>query len=315
MNEESAKANLGGTRDGGEFSFLSQQQTREFEASITDIMVLMERVKSSQKSMTMTRRSEKKVKADLDGRSFRLMMSKPTKHLKKWCSSTHLSGELATALRAPTDADASGCIYSPWRDLPRTKEGQAKMAQEVRGTKGFVCFPRHDHLIPALHPNHHLNPQPNPQTLASFKPGEIGTLFGEPPIDSCSDSFQMMLERHLVKAVDRLRKEYGVMPWGTVKHSTLKGNVGRDLAALEERLEHCLSSQNVRSVSHQLKGSQSGGKLFSRGETMSVATPATGNNNSNDDDDAQAQTQAQAPSLSGSASTPILKKTLPPVIK
>jgi hypothetical protein len=125
----------------------------------------------------------------------------------------------------------------------------------------------------------------------------------------------MMLERHLVKAVDRLRKEYGVMPWGTVKHSTLKGNVGRDLAALEERLEHCLSSQNVRSVSHQLKGSQSGGKLFSRGETMSVATPATGNNNSNDDDDAQAQTQAQAPSLSGSASTPILKKTLPPVIK
>ena len=271
MNEESSKANLYGTRDGGDFSFLSQQQTRDFEASITDIMVLMERVKKSQKSMTMTRRKEKKSKAELDGRSFRLMMSKPTKHLKKWVSSTHLSGELATALRAPTDADASGSIYSPWRDLPRTKEGQAKMAQE---------------------------------TLASFKPGEIGKLFGEPPIETCSDSYQMMLERHLVKAVDRVRKEYGYMPWGTVKHSELKGNVGRDLAALEERLEHCLSAQSLRSVPHQTNGSglRSGpsGELFSRGETVSV-------------DD-------QARSLSGSASTPILKNAssstpLLPVIK
>ena len=30
------------------------------------------------------------------------------------------------------------------------------------------------------------------------------------------------------------------MEWGTVRHSELKGNAGRDLAELKERLLHCV---------------------------------------------------------------------------
>jgi len=62
-----------------------------------------------------------------------------------------------------------------------------------------------------------------------------------------------MLERHLLDAVDRVKKEYDTMEWGTVGHSELKGNVGRDLAALVERLEHVQAhKQNMAKIDRVL---------------------------------------------------------------
>lgn len=123
-----------------------------------------------------------------------------------------MSASLLKSLRAPIDGDASHSLYSPFRDLPRTKEAQAALAKE---------------------------------TLASFKPGEIGTMFGEPPIDSCAESFQEMLERHLTSTLERVKREYEGMPWATVAISELKGGVGRDLAALEERLRRVQGAMSV----------------------------------------------------------------------
>ena len=63
-------------------------------------------------------------------RSLRLLLDKPASHPANWCSSTHLSHALSKALENPCDVDASGCIYSPSRDLPRTKEGQLAVERE-----------------------------------------------------------------------------------------------------------------------------------------------------------------------------------------
>ena len=82
MNEEASKNNVYESRSGS-FNYFSTAQQREFEASIIDIMGMISRVKNSNRSLTMTRRNEKKEKKEMDGRSFRLMMSKPTKHLNK----------------------------------------------------------------------------------------------------------------------------------------------------------------------------------------------------------------------------------------
>jgi len=130
MNESAAEMNKTyAIGDGSSFDFHSADQAREFEASISDIVYMMQRVKESKKSMTVTRRLGKKKTRELDGSSFRLMMSKPKQHPKKWCSSNHLDPVLLRKLSLPIDADATGSIYSPCRDLPRTKEGQAKMAR------------------------------------------------------------------------------------------------------------------------------------------------------------------------------------------
>ncbi len=187
-----------------DFDFFSKQQSLSWRESIEDIMLKIESVKSTKRLLSTTRRLQKKSEKEKEMRWHRLLMSKPTKHSNKWCSSTHLSSDLAKKLTAPVDVDATGCIYSPLRDLPRTKEGQAKLARE---------------------------------SLPSFKPGEIGKIFGEPPLDSCTESFREMLERHLVNTLDRVEQEYESMPWGTVSFSELKGGVGRDRAALADRLE------------------------------------------------------------------------------
>lgn len=211
MNEEMSKTNK--LPPLSSFSYFDDSQREEFASGIDDIMFVMETTKRQKNDMSRTRRLTKKHQKEKEGQWHRLMMSKPTAHANKWCSSTHLSSELAKQLSLPIEADASGNIYSPWRDLPRTKEGQAKWREKV---------------------------------LPGFKPGEIGKIFGESPIASCAESYQEMLERHLLETVDRVRNEYGMMEWGTTEHCELKGGVGRDLAALEERLSRVKKAMKVR---------------------------------------------------------------------
>ena len=142
-----------------------------------------------------------------------LSLSSSTKHLSHWCSSTHLSPSLSRSLSHPVDADASGSIYSPFRDLPRTKAGQSLWRSEK---------------------------------LESFRPGEVGKMFGESPISTCAETYQGMLERHLSSTLKRVKAEYEAMRWGTIEECERKGGVGRDLAALEERLRRVKASLGER---------------------------------------------------------------------
>ena len=207
MNEDDAAAKK--SSEDVPFDYFSEKQKDDYASGIEDIVFLIVKMKETNAKLNKTMRVQRMKETGRQNRQKRLLLSKPAKHMNKWCSSTHLSAELMSQLSLPTDCDASSNIYSPWRDLPRTKEGQAKMAREQ--------------LVP-------------------FKPGETGKMFGESPISSCSESYQLMLERHLKRAVDNVKSEYATMPWGTVSHSKLKGNVGRDLAALEKRLKRCQSS-------------------------------------------------------------------------
>ncbi|GMH85479.1 hypothetical protein TrVE_jg5315 [Triparma verrucosa] len=195
------------------FNFFDESQREEFASGVDDIMFVMETTRRQKNGLSKTRRLTKKRQKEKEAQWHRLMMSKPTSHPNNWCSSTHLSSELARKLSLPIEADASGSIYSPWRDLPRTKEGQAAWREKV---------------------------------LPGFKPGEIGKIFGESPIHSCSESYQEMLERHLLKTVERVKNDYEMLEWGTSEHCELKGGVGRDLASLEERLKRVKKAMKVR---------------------------------------------------------------------
>jgi hypothetical protein len=203
MNAASAQASLANSSSANSFHFYDTQQINDFADQIEDVLFRISKNKVDKEQIHRSMRRTKSVELLKATRSERLLMSKPVKHSRPWDRSPHISHELMETLRAPVETDASTSVYSPHRDLPRTKEGQAKMAGE---------------------------------TLASFKPGEIGKMFGEPPIDSCADTYQEMLLRHLLRSVERIEQEYNAMPWATVAISELKGGVGRDLASLEERL-------------------------------------------------------------------------------
>lgn len=189
------------------FNFYSSDQIRANQNSLNNIKYDLSQVKRSARRDFLFRTICKTKSQNIKDRQQRLLLDKPAHHESKWQSSTHLSNVLLKQLNAPADVDASGNIYSPSRDLPRTKEGQKILESEKE---------------------------------ENFKPGEVGKIFGEPPIDSCSESCMNMLERHLVSAVERVEREYEAMEWGTVRHSELKGNAGRDLAELKERLLHCV---------------------------------------------------------------------------
>ena len=183
MNAASAQASLANSSSANSFHFYDTQQINDFADQIEDVLFRISKNKVDKEQIHRSMRRTKSVELLKATRSERLLMSKPVKHSRPWDRSPHISHELMETLRAPVETDASTSVYSPHRDLPRTKEGQAKMAGE---------------------------------TLASFKPGEIGKMFGEPPIDSCADTYQEMLLRHLLRSVERIEQEYNAMPWATV---------------------------------------------------------------------------------------------------
>mmetsp|Transcript_9 Transcript_9/g.8 ORF Transcript_9/g.8 Transcript_9/m.8 type:complete len:262 (+) Transcript_9:71-856(+) len=58
----------------------------------------------------------------------------------------------------------------------------------------------------------------------------------DPPLETCTVSFQKKLVKNLDKTVDQLRRDYASRPSSTVSLSNTKAQVGADLASMEERL-------------------------------------------------------------------------------
>ena len=185
------------------FHFADRRQMDEFAESVDDVVYRISKTKSDFADSQVRMIRTKSLLKNRAAAELKLSMNKPAVHPRGWEGSPHVSKELVARLRVPIDLDASGSKYSPWRDLPRTKSGQAALARSA---------------------------------LPGFLPGEMGKNFGEPPVGSCGDSYQFMLERHLVRSVERVEEEYTAMPWATVAVSERKGGVGRDLASLKERL-------------------------------------------------------------------------------
>jgi len=202
MNSSSSTTALA-TASSSPFSYFDKRQIDDFSSSVGDVLYKMTTTKMEVTAVHRSMRKSRLLVKLKEDRMNNLVMEKPAKHPSGWDMSYKVSAALLVKLRAPVELDASGCVYSPFRDLPRTKEGQKLLEREK---------------------------------LESFKPGETGKFFGEPPIDSCAKTYQFMLERHLLGSVQAVKNDYEGMPWATVAVSELKGNVGCDLASLEERL-------------------------------------------------------------------------------
>ena len=130
MNTSSSAASLDSLESPHDFNFYSAPQRAAYAQGVSLVQDRMNETRNSATHEFAYKTQIKTLRRKKEGRATRLLLDKPAKHDHNWCSSTHLSKALIGKLNGPADIDASGCIYSPSRDLPRTKAGQLALEKE-----------------------------------------------------------------------------------------------------------------------------------------------------------------------------------------
>lgn len=106
--------------------------------------------------------------------------------------------------------------------------------------------------------------------MTPWVPPAVDTILPEPTFDMCSESYQTLVLQHLKKVVNKVEKEYKLMPTHTQQLSELKAKAGADLYNLQQK--HQLLN---KSYEETMKSSMTKGTIRTRGHTGSLRNPET----------------------------------------
>lgn len=175
--------------------------------AMADIVEEMSRVKREYAEECEKRAAERRRSARREERVALCEGSGPYPHPSSWDGSNRRDPNVVKLMQAPEDCDMSGIRWADCNDIPRTKEERIDRDRRI-----------------------------SKPPLPWYQP-DSGKIFGESPITTCSESYQIQLCRELERTVQTIASETDAMPVGTVRLSNLKAGNERDLAYMLSRLE------------------------------------------------------------------------------